>query len=164
MAIGVVLVLGVCIAVLKFRGVQKVTAVKTPQPAQVASTSSRNDAADPRNSSAPAIDTSATQPLDVIVIDNSRRATSLSGKRKVNVAVEVRKPQIKSETTDPASPPAPSQARTSDEPSTGITDSNKKSSSDPALVKPKSKTGLSPLVVAPLKPDSTRKAKVIEWP
>ena len=165
MAIVVGLVLGVSIAVLRFRGVQKVTAVKTLQPAQVSSTSSGKLTANPPSSSTSAIDRGATQPTDVSVSDNSRRATSTSGKRKVSVAVGVRKPYIKSETTtDPASAPAPSQARASDEQSTGLTVSQTKRSSDPALAKPKSKTSLSPLVIAPLKSDSTRKAKVIDWP
>ena len=164
MAIVVCLVLGVWFAVLRFRGVQKANAVRTPQPAQVSSRSSRNDTANTPNSSTSAIDTSATQPLDVIVIDNSRQTTAPASKRKVSVAVGVRKPNIKSETTDPATPPAASQARANNEPSTGITDSNKKSSSDEALAKPKSNTSLSRQVIAPLKPDSARKAKVIQWP
>ena len=166
MAIVVALVVSVCFAVLRFRGVQKVTAVKTPQRAKVASTSSHIDAANRPNSSTSAIDTSATQPTDVIVIDNSTRATSLSGKRKVSMAV--RKPDIKSESTmklgTVSATPSALQARASDEPSTAIPDSNKKSPSDPALANPKSNTGLSRQVIAPIKPDPARKAKVIQWP
>ena len=162
------LVLGVCIAGLKFYGLQKATAVKMIQPPQVASPSSGNDTASPAKSSTSAMDRGATQPTDVSVSDNLRRATSPSGKRKVSMAVEARKPDIKSEPTmklgTVSATPSALQARASDEPSAGIIDSNKKSSSDPALTKPKSKKGLSPLVIAPPKSDSTRKAKVIDWP
>src|SRR5881628_2646926 len=56
MAIVVGLVLGVCIAVLRIRGVQKMTAVETIQPVQVGSTSSGNLTGNPPNSSAAAID------------------------------------------------------------------------------------------------------------
>jgi hypothetical protein len=168
MAIVVGLVLGVCISVLRLRGVQKVTAVETIQPAQVGSTSSGNLTANPPNSSASEIDRSVTQSTDGSVSDNSRRATSPSGKRKVSVAVEARHPDIKSETTTNVgtqlAPPDRSQARASDEQSTGVIDSNQKSSSDPASAKSKSNTSLSPQVIAPLKSDSTRKAKVIQWP
>ena len=159
---------GVCIAGFKFYGLQKATAVKTIQPRRVASPSSGSDAASPAKSSTSPIDSDATQPTDVIVIGNSMRATSPSGKRKVSTAVEARKPDIKSEPTmklgTVSSTPSALQARASDEPSTGITDSKKKSSSDPALANPKSKTSLSPQVIAPLKSDTTRKAKVIDWP
>ena len=169
------LVVGVCIAGLKFHGLQKATAVKTIQPRRVASPSNGNDTASPARSSPSAIDRAETQPTDVIVIDNLRQATSPSGKRKVSRAVEARKPDINSEPTmksgTVSATPSALQARASDEPSTGITDSNRKSSSDPALAKPKSKTSLSPQVIAPVKsdstpvkPDSTRKAKVIQWP
>jgi len=161
------LVFGVCIAGLKFYGLQKATAVKTIQPLQVASPSSGNDTASPAKSFTSAIDRGATQPTDVSVSDNLRRATSPSGKRKVSMAVEARKPDIKSEPTmklgTVSATASALQARASAEPSTGITDSNKKSSADPALA-PKSKTSLSPRVIAPPKSDSTRKAKVIDWP
>ena len=161
------LVLGVCIAGLKFYGLQKATAVKTIQPLHVASPSSGNDTASPTKSSTSAIDRGATQPTDVSVSDNLRRATSPSGKRKVSVAVEARQPDIKSEPTmklgTVSATASALQARASAELSTGITDSNKKSSADPALA-PKSKTSLSPRVIAPPKSDSTRKAKVIQWP
>ena len=162
------LVVGVCIAGLKFQGLQKATAVKTKQPLKVASPSSGNDTASPAKSFTSAIDRGATQPTDVSVSDNLRRANSPSGKRKVSKAVEARKPDIKSEPTmksgTVSATPSALQARASDEPSTGITDSNEKSSSDPALAKPKSKTSLSSQVIAPPKSDSTRKAKVIPWP
>jgi hypothetical protein len=161
------LVVGVCIAGLKFQGLQKATAVKTKQPLKVASPSSGNDTASPAKSFTSAIDRGATEPTDVSVSDNLRRATSPSGKRKVSMAVEARKPDIKSEPTmklgTVSATPSALQARASAEPSTGITDSNK-SSPDPALAMPKSKTGLSPQVIAPVKSDSTRKAKVIDWP
>jgi cytoskeletal protein RodZ len=169
MTIVVGLVLGVCIALLRFRGVQKVTAVETIQPVQVGSTSSGNDTANPPNSSASAIDRSATQPMDGNVSDNSKRATSPSRKRKVSVAVEAEHPDIESETTTDvrthlAPPAARSQAPATGEQSTGATDSNKKSSSDSASATPKSNTSLTPQVIAPLKSDSVRKAKVIQWP
>jgi cytoskeletal protein RodZ len=162
MAIVAGLVLGVCIVVLRFRGVQKMTAVETIQPAQVGSASSGNV-------SNPAIDGSVPQPTDGSVSDNSRRATSPSGKRKVSVAVEARQLDFKSETTTdvgthPATPPARSQAPATDKQSTGVIDSNQKSSSDSASAKPKSNTSLNPQVIAPLKSDSARKAKVIQWP
>ena len=162
------LVVGVCIAGLKFQGFQKATAVKTIQPLKVASPSSGKDTASPAKSFTSEIDRGATQPTDVSVSDNLRRATLPSGKRKVSMAVEARKPDIKSEPTmKPGTvsvTPSALQARASDEPSPGIADSNKKSSSEPASAKPNSKTSLSPQVIAPLKPDSPRKAKVIEWP
>jgi len=164
------LVLGVCFVVLRYRGVQKLTAGETIQPVQVGSTSSGNDTANPPNSSAAAIDRSVTQPTDGSVSDNSRRATLPSSKRKVSIAVEAQQPNIGSETTtevgtNPAPPPpARSQTLTTDEQSTGATDSNKKNSSASASADPKSKTSLSPQVIAPLKSDSTRKAKVIQWP
>jgi hypothetical protein len=169
MAIVVGLVLGVGIVGFRFRSVQKINAVKTIQPVQVGSTSSGNLTANPPNAAAPTIDKSVTQPMDASVSDESRRATMPSGKRKISVAVEARQPDIKSETTTdvgthPATPPARSQAPATDKHSTGVIDSNQKSSSDAASAKSKSDTSLSPQVIAPLKSDSARKAKVIQWP
>lgn len=161
------LVLGVCISVLRFRGVQRSTTVETTQPVQVGSTSSDNDIANPPNNSAPAIDGSVPQPAEGSVSENSSRPTSPSSKRKVSIAS--RRPDIGSKTltevgTNPTSPSARSQVSTPDEQSTGATDNNKKSSSESSSAKPKSNTSLSPQVIAPVKSDSTRKAKVIQWP
>lgn len=168
MAIVVGVLLGVCIAVLRIRGVQRLTAGEIIQPVQVGSTSSVNDTVNPPNSSA-AIDRSVTQPTDGSVSDNSRQATPPSSKRKVTIAVKTHRPDNGSETTTDvktnlAPPPARLQIRTTDEQSTGATDSNKKSSSDSASAKPKPNTSLSPQVIAPLKTDPARKAKIIQWP
>ncbi|HEX6729696.1 MAG TPA: hypothetical protein VF074_06785 [Pyrinomonadaceae bacterium] len=168
-AIVVGLVLGVCFTVLRLRAVPRSTAVETIQPAQIGSTSSGNDSANPPNSSASAIDGRVPQPTtDESGSDNSRRTTSPSIKRKASIAVETRQPAIGSKTAtgveETLEPPPRSQTRTTDEQSTGATDSNEKSSSDSASPKPKSNTSLSPQVIAPVKSDSTRKAKVIQWP
>jgi cytoskeletal protein RodZ len=164
------LLLGAGFAAFKFRGVQSSTAVEKTQPVQTGSTSSGNDTTTPPNSSGAAIEGSGSQPTDSSVSANSRRATPWSNKRKVRIADEAPQPPTGSETTgDVGANPAPaprarSQTLTTDEQSTGVTDSNKKSSSDPASTKPKSNSSLSPQVIAPLKSDSPRKAKVIQWP
>lgn len=169
MAIVVGVLLGVCIAVLRIRGVQRLTAGEIIQPVQVGSTSSVNDTVNPPNSSAAAIDRSVTQPTDGSVSDNSRQATPPSSKRKVTIAVKTQRPDNGSETTTDvktnlAPPPARLQIRTTDEQSTAATGSNKKSSSDSASAKQKPNTSLSPQVIAPLKTDPARKAKIIQWP
>lgn len=153
---------------LKFRSVQSSTAVEKTQPVQAGSTSTDNHTATPPNSSAAAIDESVSEPTDGMVSDNSGRPAPSSRKRKVSIAVEARRPDIGSETTNVeksvAPPPARAEILTSNERSAGAIDSNKKSSSDPVSEKLKSKTTLSPQVIAPTKSDSTRKAKVIQWP
>ena len=162
------LVLGAGFAALKFRSVQSSTAVEKTQPVQVGSTSTGNDTATAPNSSAAAIDGSVSEPTDGIVSDNSGRPTPSSKKRKVSIAVEARRQDIGSETTNVeksvAPPPARAESLTTNERSAGAIDSNKKSSSDPVSEKLKSNTTLSPQVIAPTKSDSTRKAKVIQWP
>src|SRR5688572_16652901 len=98
-ALVVGLVLGVCVAVLKFRTAPRSTAVETIQPAQVGSTSSGNDTANPSNSSATAPDARVPQPTtDVNVSDNSKRVIVPSIKRKASVAVEARQAGVGSET------------------------------------------------------------------
>src|SRR5688572_5184946 len=110
LALLVGLVSGAGFVALKFRGVQSSKAVEKIQPGQVGSTPSRNDTATPPNSSAAAVDGSESQPTDGIVSDNSRRATPPSNKRKASIAVEARRPDIASETTNVeksvAAPPA----------------------------------------------------------
>lgn len=157
------LFLGVCIAVLKLRGAQKPTTVETPQPVQVGSTHSVNETANPAQSSAPPSYETVTQPTAVSASENPRVASSPSSKRKVRNAVEAQQPEIKAETTtavrnnpEPARSKAPAIDR--------ATDNSKKSSSDSVEAKPKSNTSLSPQVIAPLKSDTERKAKVIQWP
>lgn len=164
-AIVVGLVLGVCVAVLRFRAVPRSTTVETIQPAHVGSTSSDNDSANQSNSSSIAIDGEVAHPTDRSVGDNSRRMTLPSIKRKTNIVVEARQPAIGSETTivekTLAPPPARPQTRGTEGQSTGATE---ESSSDSTSEKPKSNTSLSPQVIAPVKSNSTRKAKVIQWP
>lgn len=169
-AIVVGLILGVSVTVLRLRAVPGSTTVETIQPAQVGSTSSGNDTVNPPDSSATATDGRVPQPTtDGSFSDKSRRATPPSIKRKASNAVEARQAAIGSETTtgvegNLAPSPTRSQTRTTDEQSTGAADRNEKSSSDSASAKPKANTSLSPQVIAPVKSDSTRKAKVIQWP
>ena len=164
MAIVAGLIVGVGIAVFRFRSAQKSTPMKTIQPVQVGSTSTGSDTTNPKDSSAPPTDMSVTQPANVSV-GNSRRAPSTSSKRKVSTDVEAGQPDIGSETaTDVAPRAVRSQPTTADQRSTGAADSDLKSSSDSASGKPKPNPSLSPQVIAPLKSDSVRKAKVIQWP
>jgi len=200
MAMVVGLFLGVCVAVLRLRGVEKLTTVETPQPVQVGSTPSGNETANPANSSAPPSSGTVTQQTDGSLSDSARPASSPLSQPEVSEAVGAQQPGMKAETTtgvtnSPAparsvapaagvrSNPPPARSETpatglrnspvpprSESPATdGAADSSKKSSSDSAAAKPKSNTGTSPQgiapkEIAPVKSDTERKAKVIQWP
>lgn len=175
--------LGVCIAVLRLRGVPKPTTVETLRSVQVGSGPSGKETANPATSSAlpstappstalpstalpstaPSSYGTVTQQASATEGDNPTRPSLPSSKRKVRTALAAQQLDIKSETpTSARNNPVP--ARSAAPATDGATDSNKKGSSDSAAVKPKSNTGLSPQVITPVKSDTERKAKVIQWP
>jgi cytoskeletal protein RodZ len=152
---------GVWTVVSRFRSVQKPTDTKAIQPLPV---SRGSETANSPNSSSPPIDNSVTQPTDVTVSDNSRRATPRSSKRKTSVAAEVQRPDIAvAETTMQVSPAKPL-APKADQQARVATDRDKQDVADSASAKPKPTATLNPLVIAPPKSDPKRKAKVIQWP
>jgi cytoskeletal protein RodZ len=162
LVVGGGLALGVLTVVSRFRTVQEPSAtIKTIQPVPVSRSS---ETANAPNSTAPPIDSSVTQPTDVSVSDNSRRAIPRLSKRKPSIAAEVQRPAIAStETPMQVSPPTAPAPKT-DQQARVATDSDKQDVAGSASAKPKPTATLNPRVIAPPKSDPQKKPKVIQWP
>jgi len=149
-------VLGVCAAIVRFRGVEYPTTKATSQSLQVDSTAKVKEAPSQPSPVTP-IESSAAQPTDVPVAEVATPAPARSNKRKTSVGAEVQR-------TDIASSEAGSQTAKTDQQSKAATDTDKKTPADSATAKPKATAALIPVVVAPPKSAPTPKAKVIQWP
>ncbi len=182
----VVLISAVCtFAVLRLRGFQVLSgataqgqeergtnqsvpasqASKTPTSAgSVASDTTNSPPENPVSASeAPSI-----QPTGVSVNDSSKRTapfasptTSFSGRKAVGSNRQNPESQSRLAAAETA---ASAVARPQTPPIASVTESDKKTSSDSALAKPKSNSTLSPQLIAPPTTSSTPKAKVIQWP
>ena len=152
-------VLGVCAAIVRFRGVEYPMTKETSQSLQVDSTAKVKEAPTQPSPATP-IESSAAQPADVPVAEVATPVPARSNKRKTSVGVEVQRTDIASSET---AVPAGSQTPKTDQQSKAATDTEKKTAADSATAKPKATAALSPVVVAP-KSAPTPKAKVIQWP
>ena len=154
------LVLGVCMAVFRFRGAQQPTATETRRPLQVDSTAKAKDTPNQPNP-APPIASTAAQPIEVAVSQDPAPAPSRVIKRKTSVVAGVQRTDIASSETTLGGRPQPPKT---DQQSKAATDTEKKTVADPPAAKPKTTAALGTVLVAPPKSAPTPKPKVIQWP
>ncbi len=108
------LFLGVSIAVLRLRGVQKESSVEALQPVQLGATPSGDQTANPANSSAPPSVGTATQQTDTSLTDIARQASSSLSQQGVRDATGAEQPELKAETTTGVrNSPAPARSEAS---------------------------------------------------